>query len=144
MTAIRLLAAGERPSRQIVQSRIQDESTPYRAGILASVDPAFENGSSPGSTWDHPVLSGKTVPNAGTDPEGYQPPKEGKRALYVSLPGPSGGREGSEASATFPKASVPVEPGRTYEFSFDLLCSGLYVTPSSICISPAPMRAAGA
>jgi hypothetical protein len=47
----------------------------------------------------------------------------------VSLPGPSNGREGGEASAAFPKATVRVEPGRAYEFSFDVLCSGLYVTP---------------
>ena len=125
-TAIRLLAPGERPSRQIVQARRKDDDNSYVPGILESVDPTFENGPSAGSPWNPARAS---ILNVASDSQGYPPAKEGLRALHLSLPGPSGDREKREASASFPKAAVPVEPGRTYEFSFDLLCSGLYVTP---------------
>lgn len=127
-TAIRLLAPGERPARQVVQARHAAEDAPYRPGILEAIDPTFENGSSPGSLWE-PVRAGKRIPDVGCDPLGYPPAKEGKRALHVSLPGPSDDRQERQASAAFPKATVRVEPGRAYQFSFDVLCSGLYVTP---------------
>jgi 4-amino-4-deoxy-L-arabinose transferase-like glycosyltransferase len=128
-TAIRLLAPGERPSRQIVQAQPQAEGAPYQPGVFEAVDPTFENGPSPDSPWEPVFSPGKPILNVGSDPRSYQPAKEGKRALYVSLPGPSDDRKGGEASAAFPKATVRVEPGRAYEFSFDMLCSGLYVTP---------------
>ena len=127
-TAVRLLAPGERVSRQIVHAQQLAEGSPYRPGVFEAIDPTFESSPSPGSHWE-PVSAGKRSLNVGSDPGGYPPAKEGKRALYVSLPGPSDTSQGSEASAAFPKATVRVEPGRAYEFSFDVLCSGLYVTP---------------
>jgi hypothetical protein len=126
--AIRLLAAGEQPSRRIVPTRQTAESSAYSPGLLESLDPTFEHGPSPGSPWQ-PARAGNRPPVVGSEPRYYQPAREGQRALYVSLPGPSDSRPGREAAAAFPKAAVRVEPGKTYEFSFDLLCSGLYVTP---------------
>ena len=71
-TAIRLLAPGERPARQIVQARPQAEGAPCRPGIFEAADPTFENGPSPGSPWE-PVCAGKRILNVGCDPQGYQP-----------------------------------------------------------------------
>jgi hypothetical protein len=127
-TAIRLLAPGERPTRQIVQAWPETASTPYRPGILEAIDPTFENGLSPTSPWESGAGSSQHL-NVGSDPLGYPPAAEGKRALHISLPGPSSALRNRDVSAAFPKATVQVEPGRTYEFSFDVLCSGLYVTP---------------
>jgi hypothetical protein len=95
--------------------------------LLEAIDPAFENGASPASPWAS--AAGRKDLKVGSDSVGYPPAAEGKRALHVSLPGPSGASRNGEASAAFPKARVPVEPGGAYEFSFDVLCSGLYVTP---------------
>ncbi len=125
-TAIRLLAPGEKPSGRIVPARLVSADTPYRPGILEGVDPTFENGLSPASPWKPAAAQGVDV---GSDPLGYPPAAEGRRALHVALPGPSQARQNRDAMAAFPGARVQVEPGQTYGFSFDVLCSGLYVTP---------------
>jgi len=125
-TAIRLLAPGERPSRRTVPARLVSADTPYRPGILKAVDPTFENGLSPASPWKPAATQGLDV---GSNPLGYLPAAEERRALHVALPGPSQARQNRDALAAFPGARVQVEPGKTYEFSLDVLCSGLYVTP---------------
>lgn len=126
--AVRILAPGEHPTHSIVWTQVVSEDATYQPGILAGIDPTFEGNPSSGSAWKSVHMVRRDL-DIGMDPKGYRPPAEGSGALHVSLPGPSGAQEEREASAEFPLAVAAIEPARTYEFSFDLLCSGLNVRP---------------
>jgi hypothetical protein len=128
VTAIKILGPGEARRRNVVRAQQPAGDVPYRPGLLEPLDPGFERAVGAESAWAPGWVSRPGLA-IGRDTNGYPAASEGQGALHINLPGPSDDRQGQVAAAAFPKAAVRVEPGRTYVFSYDLLCSGLIQAP---------------